>query len=261
VFAELLGRAGGFDAAVDEKNGAVADPERLGDVVISENDGGAARREIAKQIAHALGPRGIDAGEGLVADEHLWPSEERARQLEASPFAARKLSGQNREPIAELDPPSPFASPFGRSGLGESLEGSEVLLDGEIPEYARRLRHVAETAAYATPERLFRNVFAAEIDAPGKERKLAHHGAKERRFSGSARTEHPHDFAGSEGEIHAAHDLGAADGDDGVSRFEPHRALGFHGLGNATGSEPFTSFSVTFADVISMVALSALSQP
>ena len=83
--AEIGWRKRDRDLATEQEGRPVAEVERLGDVVIRDQDGGALIvGEAAQARGDARGPVRVDRGEGLVAEQDARAGAHRARELSAT---------------------------------------------------------------------------------------------------------------------------------------------------------------------------------
>ena len=93
VVRQLAGRAGGQDLAVVQDVRAVRDRERLADVVVGDQHSDTAVLEPADDLLDVADGDRVDAGERLVEEQVPRVRDERARDLEAPPLAARERVG------------------------------------------------------------------------------------------------------------------------------------------------------------------------
>ena len=71
-----------------EQEGAIADFERLGDVVVRQDDRRSLGRALTEEFAQPLGARRVDACKGLVAHQDFGPADESAGELETAALAS-----------------------------------------------------------------------------------------------------------------------------------------------------------------------------
>src|SRR5262249_52067477 len=134
-----------------------------------------------------------------------------------------------------------------RRAVRKAGEDIQVLVDGEIPQHARGLGHVAEALARAPPEGDARHVLAAQHDLAFERDRVAREHAKQGGLARAARSEEPDDLPLAEHEIDAAEHLLLADGrGDALGRERGRLHFG-------TGIDAFTSVSVTLPVVMLIV--------
>ncbi len=143
------------DLSVEKKNRPGANAEGLLYVVVGDDhadpmlDG-----ERPKHVPQATRLLGIDAGEGLVADEHLRRARERACELETAPLSTGELSRSDVHPAFERNATGQLVDRLRDrrsvvARMDHAMIRIEIVADGEIPEDARCLRNVRKTASGA----------------------------------------------------------------------------------------------------------------
>ncbi|KAK4044954.1 hypothetical protein OUZ56_032360 [Daphnia magna] len=113
------------DGAVEQQEGAVADRQRLVDVVVGQEHAGPGARRRDAQGRELGRPDGIDAGEGLVADDEARTSREGAREFKTPPLAPREAYDRHIEALPEADGRRFFGNGFAtpRGTEGDAREG------------------------------------------------------------------------------------------------------------------------------------------
>ena len=162
---------------------------------------------LAEHVAEPARLLRIDAGERLVADEHLRRPRQGTRELEPASLAAGELAGAHVHAIGErhaLGEPRDRVVLTGASALrpgasvDDAMVDAEIVLHRQVPEDARGLRHVRNPGARALPERCPRHVLAEEEDLPVLDGDLADERPEQRRLAGARRAEHADDLTACE---------------------------------------------------------------
>ena len=91
---ELVGAAVGDGAAVVEHDDVVGQLVGLLEVLRGEDDGGAVAHQVAEDVPQVAAAARVEAGGGLVEEQHLGDGHQAGGQVEAPAHAARERLDQ-----------------------------------------------------------------------------------------------------------------------------------------------------------------------
>ena len=243
-----LGRLHGGGGALD--HAAAGDQEtepvallRLLQVVGGHQDGGAGTGEIVDQPPELAPRHRVDAGGGLIEEQHLRIVQH--RRAEGHPLlpAPRQLAGGHvpltLQPAAGQHPVDPLAAQGAGDGVDPGIE-RQVLADREVVVEGELLAHVADPAQQvpaAQPAGLPRQGHLAGAGFQQPAEHLDGGG-----LAGAVGPQKPEDLAVAHLQIHLAHRLevaeAAGEGPGGDGRSPPLRALAGAGKGKGEGLGP-----------------------
>ena len=205
-----LGRAAFEHAPFADDVGAVADTQGFADTVVGDQHTDAAVLEKADDFLDVQHGDRIDPREGLVEQDEFGVGGQRARDLDAAPFAARQRQRRigrqprNAQLVEQLD------QALLDLRFGQALQFQHrayVLGHGELAEHRGFLRQVREPQAGAAVDRMRGHVLAADGDAPGVGAHQAHHHVEAGGLAGAVGTEQSDDLAVGHLERDVFHDL------------------------------------------------------
>src|SRR5262249_11108390 len=144
------------DLAVVQDVRAIGDRERLTYVVIGDEDPDAAVAQTPDDLLDVADRDRVDPRERLVEQQVLGRGDQRARELQSPPLAAREREGLIRRQRGEIQ----LGQQLSRArttlvhGQVERLEdGQQVFLDGQLAKDRRLLRQIPDAHAAALVHR------------------------------------------------------------------------------------------------------------
>ena len=194
------------DLSIEQENGFRGKGERFRNVVVGEHDRDPLPREVGENPGDSSRADRIDACEGLIANQDSGGANKGARELETAALAGRELPGRDIEPLPELDPTRARDRITGIA-MDDLVESREVPTHREVPEHARRLRHIPDAFAGPPPEWPIRDVGGAKENAAARQRELPHERSKEGRLAGARGAENGQDGARARLDVHPAQDF------------------------------------------------------
>src|SRR5262249_21059545 len=200
------------DLARVDDIGAVGEAERLAHIVVGDQHADAALGQMAHQRLDVADRDRIDAGERLVEQHVVRPGRERARDLDATAFAAgqrdRRRLAQPRDVELLEQRIEVILAPLA-AGLDHLEHGADVVLDVEAAEDRRFLRQIADAETGALIHRQRRHVGAAEAAAAAVGGDQPGDHVEHRGLAGAVRAEQTDRLAAAHVEAHALDDLAA----------------------------------------------------
>ena len=116
VIGEAMGRPGRYHPPIHQEERVVANPQCVGETVISEDDRPTSVRVGPKEGRQEAHVNGVARRERFVADEDRGVGNEDSEQLEATPFAPGEIARSNVETPCKL-----HDSTRARTGPGRAL--------------------------------------------------------------------------------------------------------------------------------------------
>ncbi len=192
----------GDDLPVVDDGHAVREEVGLLHIVRGQKDGPPLALELQDELAEV--PRGlrVEAGRGLIEDEHLRVVQEGAGEGDAPLHAGGIFLDRLVGPLGQLEPLEETVYLLGQAWSGQAVEGPEVLqvlATGEFPVDAPLTRQDRPDAG-EDPGGLFLDVEALDEDPPrGRPEQRGEH-LDGRRLAGPVRAQQAEDLALGDGE-------------------------------------------------------------
>ena len=125
-------------AAVVEHDDVVGQAVGLFEVLGGEHDRGAVADEVAEHVPQVVAAARVEAGGGLVEEQHLGRGHEAGGQVEAPAHAAGERLDQAVGRVGEVEPLEQLVGPAAGRGLGQVVEAADHLEVGPRRSAARR---------------------------------------------------------------------------------------------------------------------------
>jgi len=213
-------------------------------VVVGDEDSGAALGELAKAAPHALCPKGVDSGKGLVAEQDAWRGGEHADELEPASFPAREGAGGHVHALAEAELMGEGVRVERRVRWSVCGVDGDVLGDAEVPEHAGRLWEIAKSEAGPAPKGQAGYVTSSELDSARGEGLFACKGAEEGALACTAGAEYAEHLARRDFELDSTQNGDTAEADLDPTSCKNGLAQGAGdgagGVGFGLGTAPLT---------------------
>src|SRR5471032_1601178 len=176
VLDDLGGRPFGQHPAFADDVRAVADAQRLANVVVGDQHADAARLQEADDALDLDDGDWVDAGERLVEQDEARLRGERAGDLDAPAFAARQRRSRRFAQVRQAQVVEQAVEPLVDLGGLQRLDvlivlqiehGADVLVDCQLAKDRGFLRQVAQAQARALVDRLAGDRQAVDADVAG----------------------------------------------------------------------------------------------
>src|SRR5919198_3450795 len=207
IAAEFLRRPLGVDPAHAHQVRAVADPKRLVDVLLDEQDGDALLApEAHDQVKDEPDELGREAERGLVEEQEPRPRHESPCDRELLLLPARERGRRQPQPLAERR--EELEQPFPPGVVARPARGgaeAQVLRHRQAREDPPALGREADAAADHALRRQVADLAPVELDRPGARPVQADDRHERGRLAGAVRAQERHDLALADAQVYVPH--------------------------------------------------------